>query len=323
MTRLLKSCLCTQAQIESASFQLWSEKLRPAWDTLRSGLKILHHRKLWEWCYIAQALWERGLMRPGRRGLGFGVGREPLAALFASHGCEIVATDLPEAKARKDGWLATHQHAGRIEALNEHGLCPPDAFRRRVRFREANMNTIAKDLRDFDFVWSSCAFEHLGSIDHGQRFIYNSMDCLKPSGIGVHTTEYNSSSNTQTIDHAQTVLYRERDIKAITGRLRNLGHRIELDLSAGDGFLDKYIDLPPYKPNPHLKFQFGLFVTTSIGLIIEKTKEPSQRRWLSMVPRPALVHWPVVATRALLQTAKRAGKSLLIDRMRADELFDS
>src|SRR5262249_20129644 len=70
MTQQLKSCLCTQAQIESETFQFWSEKLRPAWDSSGSGLKLLHHRKLWEWCYIAQALWERGLLRPGKRGLG-------------------------------------------------------------------------------------------------------------------------------------------------------------------------------------------------------------------------------------------------------------
>jgi hypothetical protein len=243
--------------------------------------------------------------------------------LFASMGCEIVATDLAEAKARKDGWLASHQHAGRIEALNEHGLCPPDVFRRRVHFREVNMNSISRNLRDFDFVWSSCAFEHLGSIDRGQRFIFNSMDCLKPGGTGAHTTEYNSSSNTQTIDHAQTVLYRQRDINEIVRRLRHHGHRIELDLNAGDGFLDKYVDLPPYKPNPHLRFQFGLYVTTSIGLIVEKASKPPGRRWRRLIPRPALSHWPVVATRSFLQIAKRAGKAVLIDRIRAGARADS
>ena len=33
------------------------------------------HRKMWEWLFIAQALAERDMLRPGRVGLGFGVGR--------------------------------------------------------------------------------------------------------------------------------------------------------------------------------------------------------------------------------------------------------
>jgi hypothetical protein len=65
-------------------FRTWAEKVRPAWDPERSGKPVPSHRKLWEWCYIAQVLWERGLLQPGRPGLGFGVGHEPLAALFAS-----------------------------------------------------------------------------------------------------------------------------------------------------------------------------------------------------------------------------------------------
>ena len=35
-----------------------------------------------------------GLLAPGRRGIGFGVGTEPLPALFANRGVEVVASDL-------------------------------------------------------------------------------------------------------------------------------------------------------------------------------------------------------------------------------------
>ena len=55
------------------------------------------HRKIWEFCFIAQALDERGMLARGRRGLGFAVGTEPLPAMFASRGCAIVATDLATA----------------------------------------------------------------------------------------------------------------------------------------------------------------------------------------------------------------------------------
>jgi hypothetical protein len=35
---------------------------------------LMPHRKVWEWCAIAQALEERDMLRPGRRGCGFAVG---------------------------------------------------------------------------------------------------------------------------------------------------------------------------------------------------------------------------------------------------------
>ena len=55
----LKSNLCTQAQMESPAFRRWSERLR-----VRHGL----HRKLWEHCFIAQALEERNMLGAARRG---------------------------------------------------------------------------------------------------------------------------------------------------------------------------------------------------------------------------------------------------------------
>ena len=60
--------------------------------TLR--VPMLCHRKQWEWCYIAQVLACAGMNQPGRRGLGFGVGTEPIVAYLASTGSAIVATDL-------------------------------------------------------------------------------------------------------------------------------------------------------------------------------------------------------------------------------------
>src|SRR5262249_4886417 len=113
MRERLKSCICTQAQLESATFRQWCQRL---------GEPFKLHRKLWEFAYIAQALFERGTLQPGRRGLGFAVGLEPLSALFASYGCEIVATDLHLEKAKQLGWVAWGQHAAGLDVLNDRGL---------------------------------------------------------------------------------------------------------------------------------------------------------------------------------------------------------
>jgi hypothetical protein len=224
------------------------------------------------------------MLQPGRRGLGFGVGQEPLTALFASFGCILIATDLNEEKARQTGWVDTHQHAGGLAILNQHRLCDPIAFQQRVQFRYVDMNAIPPDLRDFDFTWSSCSFEHLGSINKGLHFLENQMACLRPGGVAVHTTEFNVSSDQETIDHGGVVLFRRRDIEKAAARLRIKGHAIDLDFDPGHGPADEYIDLPPYTHLPHLKLQLGNYVTTSIGLAIGKNPADSKLKMLDWLP---------------------------------------
>jgi SAM-dependent methyltransferase len=257
----LVSSVCRQAQLESEAFRAWAARMK---EPPRS------HRKTWEFCYIAQALFERGLLRPGARGLGFAVGREPLPALFASFGCEIVATDLDEASARRAGWVDTGQHAATLAVLNERGLCPPDEFAERVSFRVVDMNAIPDDLRGFDFVWSSCSLEHLGSLAAGEAFVHRAMECLRPGGVAVHTTEYNAASNRFTVERGPSVIFRRRDVERIGERLVAAGHEITLDFTEGACAMDYVVDVPPYRLEPHLKLLLEGFVSTSIGLIVRK-----------------------------------------------------
>jgi len=261
---LLKSRICTQEQLESKPFQDWGEHIGEARGHL--------HRKIWEWCFITQALYERKLLQPGVSGLGFAVGTEPLASLFCSLGASICATDIFTDFAEERGWVGTNQHASGVDSLNSRKLCSDELFNKNCTFRHVDMNNIPIDLSDFDFIWSSCALEHLGSLSHGEEFIYNAMKCLKPGGFAVHTTEYNFSSNGRTVFYGDTVLYRHRDIEKIIRNLQKEGHSIDMDFTAGSLPSDTFIDLPPYKHNPHLKLQLGEYVITSIGLIIQKAK---------------------------------------------------
>jgi len=266
---MLKSRLCTQEQLETATHMEWCARIRE---------EPRLHRKQWEFCYIAQALHERGLLAPGRRGLGFGVGQEPLPALFASFGCEIVATDQERTAAQKSGWVTSGQYTDNLTELNAHGICAADAFGRLVTFRVVDMNVIAEDLKEFDFVWSSCAFEHLGSLDAGLRFVKRAMECLRPGGVAVHTTEFNLSSGTNTLTAGGTVLYRKCDIEGLMAQLTASAHELALDFDPGNGLADNYVDQPPYQTEPHLKLKIGNFVSTSIGLIISKSAHGHQER---------------------------------------------
>lgn len=275
MVQRLRSAICSQAQLESEAFQDWAERI----DEARGHM----HRKVWEWAFICQALSERGMLAPGKRGLGFAVGQEPLPAFFASFGCEIVATDAPPEVIAEGSWKATNQYAETIQALNQRGLCEGQEFAERVTFRYADMNAIPSDLRNFDFVWSSCSFEHLGSIALGTKFLCRMTDCLKPGGVGVHTTEFNLFSNRETLDNAPDVLFRKRDILDMVNRLRAMGSSIDVDFTVGERELDKVVDKPPYTHNPHLRLMIGDYITTSIGLIVEKGNAPMATRLVSRV----------------------------------------
>ena len=275
---MLRSQLCSAASLRSPALRAWAQRLRPLWAAGPDDPReLMVHRKMWEWLFIAEALRERGLLAPGRRGLGFGVGQEPLVALFAAAGCDIVATDQPAELAAASGWTASStEWAAGPESLNTAGLCPPDAFERRVRYRAVDMNALPDDLRDFDFTWSSCALEHLGSLAAGMDFVVRQMACLRPGGTAVHSTEYVVSSDDDTVEAGGTVLYRRRDIEALAERLRKDGHAIEVDFTEGDSPDDLHVDVPPYS-DVHLRTRLGTYVTTSLALVVTKGERPPGR----------------------------------------------
>jgi hypothetical protein len=230
------------------------------------------HRKQWEWVYILQSLQVNGCLEPGKYGLGFGVGTEPISAIAAKRGARILATDAPYENAEGAGWTDTNQHAGDQKAINVSDICPQDEFDERVAFRVVDMRDVPHNIGDdFDFTWSACAFEHLGSLEAGFAFVERSIACLKPGGFAVHTTEYNVSSNDDTVDSGHTVLYRRRDFEAFAKHLRQKGHDITLTFGLGDTEDDRHIDDKPYT-NCHLKVREGKFVITSYGLTIQKAR---------------------------------------------------
>lgn len=260
---MLNSSICTQASLLSPVMQEWQTRFKE---------RPVHlHRKIWEWCFICEALAERGMLRPGKRGLGFAVGQEPLTAMFARMGASILATDLFVDRAEEMGWVDTGQHADSYDALNDRGLCDPKEFNRLVKFQFADMNDIGTSFDgQFDFLWSSCAFEHLGDLQKGTQFVRNAIRCLKPGGYAVHTTEFNLSSNEETVEQGNTVLYRRRDIEELMESLRAEGHDITMDWDEGNGYADQTVDVPPYKQHVHLRVQIEQHRVTSIGLIIQK-----------------------------------------------------
>lgn len=228
------------------------------------------HRKLWEFIYIKAAFQHHGILQPGKKVLGFGVGLEPLPAAFAASGTAVVATDAPVDVIADMGWDTTNQHSATLEQLYRPNMLSHEEFNRLVSFEPLDMNAIPDHLRDFDACWSACALEHLGSIDLGLDFIENSLATLKSGGVAVHTTEFNLSSNDETFDMHNLALFRRQDFERLIERLVAKGHKVSpLNLHPGTSEVDEHIDLPPYAL-PHLKLEVAGYVTTSFGLIVTK-----------------------------------------------------
>jgi len=253
---------CTAAQFDEPEYARWLDRLH---------LPLHRHRKQWEYVYILRALERYGALFDGARGLGFGVGREPLPALMAAMGCLVTATDLDGADARATGWTGTDQHSGGPDQLRRPDICADALFDERVAFRAVDMTRIPPDLTGYDFAWSSCALEHLGSIEAGLAFVRRSLECLRPGGIAVHTTELNCVSDADTVTAGDTVLFRRRDLDRLAIELVSRGHGVaQLKYDLGALPADEHVDVPPFTADPHLKLALAGYVSTSFGIVVRR-----------------------------------------------------
>ena len=233
-----------------------------------------YHRKFWEYCAVAQTLLERGKLQPGMRALGFAVGVEPLPSLFAKYGVDVIATDVAPTHALGKVWGRVNQHPRSADDLFREEIVDRATFDQHVRFQNADMNRSWPFVEEgsLDFIWSCCAFEHLGSLEHGIRFLLRSSRLLKKGGIAVHTTEYNVTSNTRTSRKKKGVIYRRCDIEDLDRRLRYDKRCLaKMDFDPGEHEYDRCYDVMPYDPPPgqqHVKLLFDGFVATSMLLTI-------------------------------------------------------
>jgi len=249
-------------------------------------------RKAWEWTFTIQCLWNLGILNRDSpaAGLGFGCGTEPLVSLLANFNVALLATDLsPESELAKC-WSETDQNTGCLDQLYKSQLVSKSDFISRVSYRDLDMTNIPLDELEgkFEFAWSSCALEHLGSKQKGFDFILNAGHCLKPGGIAIHTTEFDHTGLSQ-IDNWPTVMYTQADIIELKKQLA--AHGMELvspSFQQSGHFIDGYIDIPPYpysagfdpffkhegSPSPDTIPQINLSIdgykATSYALIVQR-----------------------------------------------------
>lgn len=254
---MFRSSLSVARDFHTPWFQVWK-------DRLRFGDRM--HRKAWELAVVAETLDSEGQLSHGQRGLGFGVGNEPLPRYFADRGCQIVATDLGEL-----GWADAHSFQERN--------CYPG-----IETRIVDMNNLEHGGRvetgAYDFTWSVCSLDHCGSVWLSQRFLLNQMNCLKAGGLAIHTAEYSFAAGMPRT--GGTVFFSPADVRETIDWLRLLGHETpDMDWFLGDRPEDHVVDPPPYQGAIHLKVEFPTNRWTTCMAIAARATERSRRVWLA------------------------------------------
>lgn len=257
----------TVATLETATSQMCTARQfdEPTYRRILAGLgqNFEYHRKQWEHIYTLRILEQFGLIGKDASGCGFDCGGEPIVAYMAHRGSRVLATGVKpsDGGAGSDGSLD-------IEDFFYPGICDWKDFSARVTIREVDMKAPPASLGKFDFVWSSCAIERLGSLGNGMDFVVKAMDFVRPGGVAVHTTQLNIDSNRRTLESPTLSLFRWKDIDRLVKRLEARGHRVLTPKrDRGDRELDRYVDAPPYSRR-HVKLQVEGFSVTSLGLTI-------------------------------------------------------
>lgn len=245
------------------------------------------HRKQWEFFVISREILKHFNTIEGKNGLGFAVGQEILLEYFVKKGAKIIGTDLDINNANASDWKNTNQH---LSNFNLRGIVDKNIFDNSFTMDYVDMNNIPKKYLNskFDFIWSSCALEHLGSIKNGLDFIKNSLGCLKSGGIAVHTTEYNLLSETEHCDHKYSSIYSKHDLLTLKNELELLGYKVlPINFNRENNPINNYVDTPNYcdgksvklceeiMKNPQNKCHINLlihnrYVSTSIYIVIIK-----------------------------------------------------
>jgi hypothetical protein len=268
---MVSSSICKYSDCVTDWYREWSGRIGETSEVSESI--AASYRKIWEWSIILEAIRERNLLLPGKRALGFAVGREPIPSTLAAYGVDVLATDLGAAESEAAAWLETAQHAASKDNLYKPDLVDRKQFDERVSFQPADMRTLENLPSGFDLIWSSCAMEHLGSRRAGLDFARRSLQLLKRGGMAFHTTEFNIMSPEGVDIDPSNCVYGKNDLELFGYELRDDKAAMEhMNFDMGHHQFDLNYDQPPYfQPGSmHFKLKIGGVLCTSSLMILHK-----------------------------------------------------
>ena len=142
------------------------------------------HRKQWEFVQIFRTLQALGFLNAKSRGLSMGGGEERLLYAVARHVGHLTVTDLYESSSAWDG-ARTDNPDRSLKAAAPFAIDPS-----RLTARRMDMRALEFEDASFDFCYSSCAIEHIGTYDDFLEHLQQVRRVLKDDGVYVLTTEF-------------------------------------------------------------------------------------------------------------------------------------
>ena len=133
------------------------------------------------------------------------------------------------------------------------------------------MNNCDEIPSGYDFQWSSCVIEHLGSLDLIKRFLIESSKKLNAGGVAVHTTEFNLTSNETTYNEPGCYVFRRKDLDNLSFELEKNGLKMKkIIYNVGSHPYNYYVDLPNTKSYKKMQLRciFDEYLGTSVGIVI-------------------------------------------------------
>ena len=142
------------------------------------------HRKQWEFVQIFRTLESLGFLNGQSRGLSMGGGEERLLYAVARRAGHLTVTDLCESDSAWAG-ARTDDPDRSLKAAAPFAVDPSCLTARRM-----DMRTLEFDDASFDFCYSSCAIEHIGTYHDFLEHLQEVRRVLKDDGVYVLTTEF-------------------------------------------------------------------------------------------------------------------------------------
>jgi hypothetical protein len=273
----------SQKQCESPEFLHWANLITRGDSEVGPDLPCrwggtfpnFSYRKLWEWAQILEVAKIADVLGPNKSALGFAVGQEPIPAILAKYGVKVLASDAPTEKSK--AWIPSGEHMNDLSDLLHPEIVPDEIASKNISILPIDMNYIPENLGTFDFIWSSCAMEHLGTPELGLEFLVNTLNLLNPGGVSCHTTEIELEPREITADYGHCAVYQLKDINSFASRVRDLGYEISLNTSiAMDTAEDRWISRLALVGSEnttdlaHLKLGIGESISTSFAIVVRK-----------------------------------------------------
>ncbi|HTL60279.1 MAG TPA: class I SAM-dependent methyltransferase [Nitrospira sp.] len=140
-------------------------------------------RKWWEWEFIAECADLCGCLDGTQRGVGLGVGHDPLTFYFARHCQSVLATDLFSKEPASSPSLVDDMNA-------VHASSPIEYPREKVEVKNADMRRLEVPDGSMDFAWCCSNIGHVPTLKDLWEVFRELGRVLRIGGHAILTTEF-------------------------------------------------------------------------------------------------------------------------------------